>query len=82
MGIKDVLKTIDRANLVRNLVLLKGHNKMTVETAFSRELISKKLAPDLEELTSISMKFWLHPDLYTTTGVRIIENPKKTAEEI
>lgn len=68
MTVKDVLKKLDRARLVRNLVLLKGYKKATVETAFSRGKISKKMAPDMEDLTSISALFWLMPDLYDTNG--------------
>lgn len=70
MTIKEALNTIDKQMLTKNLVLLKGYSKSAIDTAFSRELISKKLAYDMEEYTSISALFWLMPDLYSVKGER------------
>ena len=69
-SIQEAFEKINKAKLVKNLVLLKGYKKGTIDVAFSRGAISKELAPDLEELTTISALFWMRPDLYKLNGDR------------
>ena len=69
--VKKELAKLNKKALIRNLVELKGWKKYTIDTVFSRGAISKQLAPDLEEMTSISALFWMRPDLYNKKGDRI-----------
>ena len=67
---EEAFKTINKSMLIKNLVMLKGWKQGTIEVMFSRGQISKNLAPDIEELTTISALFWMRPDLYTMKGER------------
>ena len=70
MAFEEAFKTINKAQLIRNLVLLKEWKKGSVDVAFSRGQISKALAFDLEDLTTISSLYWMAPDLHKMNGER------------
>lgn len=70
MPFEEAFETINKAKLIKNLVLLKGRKKNSMDVAFSRGQISKELAPDLEDLTTISALYWMRPDLYNMDGER------------
>lgn len=65
--IKKVFETIDKNTILKNMKSL-GWNENTVKTAFVRNQISKQMARDLENVTSIDMKFWMWPSEYLTDG--------------
>ena len=71
MKIKEALRQIDKPRLIKNLMDKKDYKRITIERAFARESISKSMAPDIEEFTSISALFWMRPDLYNIKGERI-----------
>jgi len=69
MKFEDVLINLDVSLLISKLIK-KGFSETTIRKAFSRGSISKKMAPELEEITSISALFWLWPEMYLTNGKR------------
>ena len=69
--VRKEINKLRKQELIRNLVMIKGWKEPTLNVLFSRGEISKKLAPDLEELTSISALFWMRPDIYNKKGERI-----------
>jgi len=79
MVFEEVFKTINKAKLIKTLVLLKNWKRGSVDVAFSRGQISKDLSFDLEELTTISALYWQSPDLYNMNGERKI-NPSTKRE--
>jgi len=69
MNIKEALKRLDKKTLKRKLVEA-GFTQGAVDVAFSRGVIPKVMVPTMEELTSISAKFWGFPDDYELNGER------------
>jgi len=71
MAIKEVLDQLNKKEIITNLVNTGNWKKNAIEVAFSRELISKRLALDLAKVTSIPVQTWLFPDVYNMKGDRI-----------
>ena len=69
--IRKELNSLKKSQVIRSLVFIKGWKESTLNTLFSRGMISKKLAPDLEEVTGISALFWMRPDIYNKKGERL-----------
>lgn len=67
--LEEALDNIDLMGLMPRLEEL-GFKENSVKRAFMRGSISKELAPALEDLTSISVNFWLWPDRYLQNGKR------------
>ena len=70
MAFEEAFEHINKAKLIKNLVLLRGWKKGSVDVAFSRGKISKELAPDIEYLTTVSALYWMRPDIYNMNGER------------
>lgn len=70
MTVKEVLKTIDKKALIKNLVSTGLFTSGSINTAFSRGKIPVAMTPYMEKFTSISAKFWLVPEAYNTDGER------------
>jgi len=66
----QAVKSVNQARVFKNLILVKGHKRNTLDRAFNRGVITKNLAKDLEEVTSISLRFWLWPDQFLPSGDR------------
>jgi len=66
----QAVKSVNQARVFKNLALVKGHKRNTLDRAFNRGVITKDLAFDLEEVTSISLRFWLRPDKFLPSGDR------------
>ena len=69
--VRKELNALKKTQIIRSLVLMKGWKESSLNTLFSRGMISKTLAPDLEEVTGISALFWMRPDIYNKKGDRI-----------
>ena len=65
----EIFKIIDKTRLVDDLEK-KGHLRRTLNKSIQVGSFSKKIAPDVEILTSISAVFWMRPDIYNTKGER------------
>ncbi len=61
--------SINKKQFINSLVK-KGHNYDTILKAIKSGSLSKKIAPDAEEITTISTLFWIRPDLYNVNGER------------
>jgi len=72
MSIKKAFEQLNKREVIANLVNTGNWTKNSIEVAFSRNQISKKLAFDLAQITSVPVQFWLYPDTYNMKGDRIL----------
>lgn len=66
--IAEKLNQLNKPQLIKDLVLLKKWKRPTIDSSFSRGLISVKLAKDLQDLTSVHMAFWQDPVKFNAKG--------------
>ena len=69
MDIKEALASLDKKILKKKLVEA-GFSSTGIDAAFSRGKIPFNMVPKMEELTTISAKFWGYPETYELNGDR------------